>query len=794
MADDSKKIGNRIQRFITMLEKDRTTVVTAFLLVLLYGLIRAVVEIFLLADKNTYTGSIYLSSLHNWAHVLAFFTGVFLTGTLVISLLAKVKIRKAVNVVLLGFWIIIIPPLLDYFIFGVRSIEAYHYAPIEDIGSNIPSFFLAYSTTWGLRIQGFIIAGLAVFYVAYRSRSAMRTILAIPALICVIVLFGSLNFISVTGELFIPPGEVLNPAGEVTKPFVGPQLFMVEMLFVISAFLVIIYVDRSNKKIFPYLLDRVKPQFVLYPLVIVGAGLFLARPLDITNANDFTVIVLVILITVFGWLFASILKLFYEPEKGKKKGRKKRKKHTVLTKSQLKHSAVVLAIVTLSLSFLSGFIPLLLCAACMLLLWLYCLPSFRFKNIIQKAIIFGLCSFLAFLIGYFSVTHFNRFVFGAYEIWYPATRTVLDMNTAIVGAVVFVAGIMVSIFYPRSSKLVLGAVVFIGIVATFTIFVISPIFKDFFTESWPFILANFLWIFLLSIILISFMVHMIDRKILPSLWRNLRPFRTLHFILMVCIGLVVANNIDLFDANNVPYIIIAVFLLIFLWQYTIMVNDVYDQKIDELSNIDRPLIAGVLTRSQYTKLIVLMALFSAVFSFLLGPMIFSLALGYIFLGTIYSVPPIRVRDRIWSSCIIGLGSAFAFLIGYFTPNFEGVIADLTPNAILISFMIFSALSLAPILTDLKDYEGDKRAGVKSIYTVFGLEKGKKMASTLIPILFLVPTLIFHSILDVVTFIIFGVIATMIFYKRGDFRGVFGCYFVVIIYCIMRFVEVLPLAM
>lgn len=339
-------------------------------------------------------------------------------------------------------------------------------------------------------------------------------------------------------------------------------------------------------------------------------------------------------------------------------------------------------------------------------------------------------------------------------------------------------------------KSVLAGVVFLGFAIVVTISVITQIFEEYLTDSWSLILAYFLWLFFIMFLSVSLIVHVTDRKILPSLWRNLRPFRTLHFVLMVCIGLAVANNIGFFEPNNVPYIIITVFLLVFLWQYTIMINDVYDMEIDELSNVKRPLIAGVVTRGQYTILFVSMAIISVLFSFFLGPIIIFIALFCLFLGTIYSVPPIRIRDRIWSSVIIGLGSAMAFLIGYFTPNFEGVRADLNSNAILLSLIIFSALSMGPILTDLKDYEGDKKANVRSIYTVFGLEKGKKIASALIPFIFLIPAIILHSFLDVILFMAFGIIGAIIFYKKGDFRLVFGCYFVVLIYSILRIIGTL----
>ena len=307
----------------------------------------------------------------------------------------------------------------------------------------------------------------------------------------------------------------------------------------------------------------------------------------------------------------------------------------------------------------------------------------------------------------------------------------------------------------------------------------------FFSHPLSIALAFFLWLFFLSFVLISLLVHLANRQILPALWKNLRPFRTIHFVLMVIIGLVISSNVDYLAADNVPFILIAILLLVFIWQFTVMINDIYDVDIDGLSNIGRPLIAGVVTKEQYANLMFSYAALSVIFGFILGPLILALALFCLFLGTIYSVPPFRVRDRIWSSIIIGSGSACAFLIGFFTPNYLGIASAFSMDAILITLIIFSALSMGPVLTDLKDYEGDKRANVKTLYTVFGLEEGKRIASVLIPVMFIIPALILNSILDIAVFIVFGSSATLIFYKKGDFRGVFLCYFVVIIYCILR---------
>jgi len=73
-------------------------------------------------------------------------------------------------------------------------------------------------------------------------------------------------------------------------------------------------------------------------------------------------------------------------------------------------------------------------------------------------------------------------------------------------------------------------------------------------------------------------------------------------------------------------------------------------------------------------------------------------------------------------------------------------------------------SLSPFINAIYDFEGDKKAGVRNIYTVLGFEKGKKIVSYLIIILFLTPLLIFQGTTDMLQILPASIISSFIFYK------------------------------
>ncbi|HEC81767.1 MAG TPA: hypothetical protein ENI42_05020, partial [Thermoplasmatales archaeon] len=317
--------------------------------------------------------------------------------------------------------------------------------------------------------------------------------------------------------------------------------------------------------------------------------------------------------------------------------------------------------------------------------------------------------------------------------------------------------------------------------------------------------------FLTISILILFLILKVSRKGFVSKFiRTSRPLTTLHFVFMALIGVFVAGHLNLdvtnflepSQAGNIGMLGISLFLMVFLWQYAVMLNHVYDLEIDKISNRDRLLPSGLLTPKQAKQIATVYGIVALGLASMLNLQIFLLSVLAIILGFLYSAPPVRLRNSLFGTTIIGVGSLIGFLIGYFTPSYtmHGTVPpfefvkttpSLTPEAFGVGVLIAVVLSIGPLVTDLKDYEGDKKAGVKSIYTVYGKKKGVNIASALLFIAFLSPALLFHNmVLDFIVFTVFGLLAVLLFKKYSVVYGVFLLYFPVLIYCLVRWLHLL----
>ena len=362
----------------------------------------------------------------------------------------------------------------------------------------------------------------------------------------------------------------------------------------------------------------------------------------------------------------------------------------------------------------------------------------------------------------------------------------------------------------------------------------------------------FLHYFVLSLIFLVILLKISKGRLLSSFIKSARLLTTLHALAMVLLGVLIAgficynplnitdlSNVDIInytDANvtsllnvidttrfklftsagNIGMLGISLFTILFLWQYAVMINHVYDIDIDKKTNKDRILVRGMLTIYQVKKMAIIFAIIAVGLAFLLGIHIVILVFISLFLGTIYSIPPLRLRNKIFSTIFIGLGSTIAFLIGYYTPSYiptnhalvfsfrqtqsiinvemqcEMVknIPVMTIDVIGIGLLIFIALSIGPIIKDLKDYESDKIAGVKNIFTVYGKEKGINIAAMLLFITFISPLILFRGIYDILIFIPTGIISAIIFKKFEEVQPIFLLYFLVLLYCVTRWFNIL----
>ena len=253
--------------------------------------------------------------------------------------------------------------------------------------------------------------------------------------------------------------------------------------------------------------------------------------------------------------------------------------------------------------------------------------------------------------------------------------------------------------------------------------------------------------------------------------------------MMAVIGCILRPDLMRLNALDV---LLPAFSVAFLWQFTTMLNDIYDIEIDKIAHPERPLASGEVGLKKYWRWTYCVLFIGLVLSFVSGFIPLLLAIFYVFLSIIYSAPPIRIRNRWYGTSIIGIGSGVYFSMGYWTHFW---LSDLeyfyiehpTYTALSVLIIIIFALSLAPNITAYKDYDGDVRAGVKTIYTILGRERGKKVVALTSILLFLIPSFLFFSWLNLLLSLISGILAYISFMRYECYSCVFAAYFSVLIY-------------
>jgi 4-hydroxybenzoate polyprenyltransferase len=473
MVSNQKQTKNcLIERVLRTFERNRTNVLTAFLVVFLLAFIRAALDINLFIMK-TDAGHIYLHTFPEWAFVISFFITVFLAGVLVLSLLSKTKVRQVVNAVLCGFWIILLPPIIDYYIFGVRDIREYAFASLIDIWSNLTTLFVKFPK--GLIIQGSIILLLTFSYALIKSfpilvkskgrigasvEAVIRGVLTLPSMLLIMAIFGSMDLEGL-GLLPAPPEELyivvmLNDIPHfVCNPY---QVIGFELLFFISLILVAVLIDVSNKKILPYFIGNFRPFRTLQFLFLGVVGIIISSTfVFIKNGAiyyfDFPYLLLCLLALAFGWQFTSMMNDIYDMEINKRIRKKSALATNVLSKSQNLHVAVLTAIFSFAISILLGPIPMLFTLGCIFLACIYCVPPLRLKrNRIAGSFVIGLGSVFAYFIGYFSANSTAQpfpFVFGNREILVPTTPAILSQEASILALIIFIIIFLIHFFQKK---------------------------------------------------------------------------------------------------------------------------------------------------------------------------------------------------------------------------------------------------------------------------------------------------------------------------------------------------------
>jgi homogentisate solanesyltransferase len=212
-----------------------------------------------------------------------------------------------------------------------------------------------------------------------------------------------------------------------------------------------------------------------------------------------------------------------------------------------------------------------------------------------------------------------------------------------------------------------------------------------------------------------------------AFWKFLRP----HTIRGTILGTTALTARALLEAppNSIdwallPKALAGLFALLAGNGYIVGINQIYDVAIDRVNKPFLPVAAGELSPAAGWALCAAMASAGcATTAALFGPLISGLYAFGLFLGTIYSVPPLRLkRFAVPAFLIIATvrGCLLNFGVYYATRAALGLPFQWSPAVAFITAFVTLFATVIAVTKDLPDVDGDRAEGISTFATRLGV--------------------------------------------------------------------------
>jgi len=245
------------------------------------------------------------------------------------------------------------------------------------------------------------------------------------------------------------------------------------------------------------------------------------------------------------------------------------------------------------------------------------------------------------------------------------------------------------------------------------------VLKDFFKLS-PYSPQVVPYYLLLSLIAIIALFSLQFKKEAKVLFKDFRWLRLGFYEFIFLFGLVYGlTNGGIIKASIIYQGLFTLIAIAFAWKFAVMINNLADLKIDAVSNPERPLLNNF-NLGFYNKISWWVLGISIVFSLYADVVIWQFISIFTLNYFIYSAEPLRLkRIPILSKLPIAINILLLFLLGNIYVGNQ--IGNIPEN---IFWFILLGGTLALNVIDIKDYEGDKNAGIKTLPVLIGLKPAK----------------------------------------------------------------------
>ena len=232
--------------------------------------------------------------------------------------------------------------------------------------------------------------------------------------------------------------------------------------------------------------------------------------------------------------------------------------------------------------------------------------------------------------------------------------------------------------------------------------------------------------YLLLVFLVGWVFFLNNRKKFWAVVKNARFPQLVYHMGLLGVGLglgwwIYPHNwhVNLFSLLAVGIIAVSVVLA---WLASVVVNDLYDYRIDLISNSYRPLQQKIFTVEEYRQSGIILFILSLIGGLTINMTCTAILLVYQLLAWFYSAPPYRLKKfPLIATFFSALASMVVLFLGFIL--FSGA-ENLHLFPWRISFMLLVGLTLSLPIKDFRDIDGDKSDGVLTIPVLLGQDLGR----------------------------------------------------------------------
>ncbi len=441
---------------IAFLEKERLSVIGIFVYVILLAVGRDLAEYYLL-DAD------FINTVHPWifsiAHHVAFYVVVFLGLVLLLTAFSGRGFRRSLNLITSIYWLILLPPFLDHFLFGLN--ESYAYFSWTEF---LNAFFHFQGRTFhpgqGLEIVAFLFAMFS--YAIWPQRHTLfflreRAVTLLRVFFLVIFTIASMFLIATPGA-YLPVGNINGmpefPYFDQTK-YYQFHMYLV-MYYVLAGILLVTVIGYlAMKGSFRRQVTSMRPFQTLFFGMIVAGGMVVGwrtvnPDLVMSIAQtpywvNITFVILSIASALLAWQVSTIWNDIADSKFDDPSKTWRTIASGTVDRGTMLQGSIVMMLVALMVAFLLSFTEFLILAGVFALSYLYSFKPVRFKDQVMSPALIGIGAALAFFYGYLTP--------------YSVVETMYQYDTP----VIYLTG-AVGVAPLSLTAFIIAAVIFLGLV------------------------------------------------------------------------------------------------------------------------------------------------------------------------------------------------------------------------------------------------------------------------------------------------------------------------------------------